>query len=595
MIFKNLDFYTGDELKINGLVDDYVKFVANNQLKNKARWSQLIDPFRTKEDSDDNFWRGEFYGKEMRGAALVYQYTKDEELYGVLVGAVNELLDTADEKGRIATYTEQAEFNGWDMWSRKYVLTGTLHFYRVCKDEALKKRIISSLSRHLDYIISKIGDGEGQKNITETSSWWGCVNSCTILEPTLDLYKITGEKRYLKFAEYIVSTGGSSDCNFIDLALENKLYPYQYPVVKAYETMSFFEGLLAYYEITGEEKYLTAVKNFVEGVAKTDITAIGCAGCTHELFDNSAARQTEFSEQIMQETCVTVTWARLSTRLFVDLNDAKYIDRVEKSAFNALYGSINVNCSPILNLFSKKYVKGMTFDSYSPLYMNSRGRGTGGYQEFRNGGSCGCCDAIGACGTALVPLVSAMKIDGGVVINLLFDGEVSVKDKRGSSATLLLESGYPTENGGKITVKCSDSVDLDIYLRRPSEVENFKLDVDSVSADGYQLVSKRFNDGDEITVEFDVSLRVERLNGKVAFFYGLLTLAADEADLTRDIEKPISVGDNPLYRLIKPQKGGFIEVEVQLDDGDTLLLKDYQSVGKNYGAKKNRITTWFNS
>ena len=35
--------------------------------------------------------------------------------------------------------------------------------------------------------------------------------------------------------------------------------PYEFPEVKAYETMSFFEGLLAYYEISGEKKYLEIV------------------------------------------------------------------------------------------------------------------------------------------------------------------------------------------------------------------------------------------------------------------------------------------------------------------------------------------------
>ena len=40
----------------------------------------------------------------------------------------------------------------------------------------------------------------------------------------------------------------------------------------------------------------------------------------------------------MQETCVTVTWMRLLTRLYLLSGEEKYIDRIERSGFNALYG-----------------------------------------------------------------------------------------------------------------------------------------------------------------------------------------------------------------------------------------------------------------
>ena len=224
------------------------------------------------------------------------------------------------------------------MWSRKYVLTGLLHYYDICKDEAFKKTIIEALKKHLDYIIDHIGREEGKIEITKTSSWRGCVNSCTILESTLALYKITKEERYMAFARYIISTGGCADCNLVELALKNELPPFQYPVTKAYEMMSFYEGLLAYYEITDEKRYFTAASNFIESVTSTDLTVIGCSGCTHELFDHSSIEQTEPHENIMQETFVAVTWMRLSARLYFLTGETKYLRRIEQSGFNDLYG-----------------------------------------------------------------------------------------------------------------------------------------------------------------------------------------------------------------------------------------------------------------
>lgn len=592
MKFTDIEMLFG-KLKIFGLMDDNADFVAESQLKNAARWEKLIEPFITREDSD-GFWRGEFFGKEMRGAALIYQYTKDEALYSVLTEAVKKLLATQDDYGRIATYSVEKEFNGWDMWCRKYVMTGLQHYYRICKDEKLKSDIISALCRHADYIISKVGDGEGRRKITETSSWWGCVNSCTILEPMLELFKETGEIRYKDFAEYIISMGGSSDCNFLELALENKLMPYQYPVVKAYETMSYFEGLLAYYEITGEKKYFTAVDNFIEAVAKSDLTIIGCSGCTHELFDNSSVKQTEYAENIMQETCVTVTWMRISLRMFMQTGDSKYVDRIEKSGLNALYGSLNKKHNAIYNLLDKKFVSGMTFDSYSPLYMNSRGRGTGGYMEFSRGGSCGCCEAIGACGVALMPLTAVMKAKEGVIVNYLADGEATLEDKNGQDFKLVFKSEYPSENNGRITVKTEGKTDIGLFIRLPEFAETI-INGKNFGRGGYADLSGVYADGDVIDVEYITEPKVQRLNGKVAFTFGAITLATDEEKFGRDISKIVDVDDKPAYKSINPQKDELLRVEITLRSGEKITLSDYQSCGKNWRNANNKVTVWFNA
>ena len=167
-----------------GLMSKAIRFVIENQMKDRVTWGKNTEVFTTREDSDEARWRGEFFGKQMRGAALVYTLTKDEELYDILTETVLSLLDRQDEYGRFSTYTVETEFNGWDMWCRKYVLVGMMYYHEICKDEALKERIINACCRHLDYVVAKIGDGEGQKSITATSEWWGCVNSCRELLPS---------------------------------------------------------------------------------------------------------------------------------------------------------------------------------------------------------------------------------------------------------------------------------------------------------------------------------------------------------------------------------------------------------------------------
>ena len=581
---------TGVKVETNGIMEKAVDFVLNNQFRKTTSWEKAVEVFSTREDSHDEFWRGEFFGKQMRGAALIYEYTKDEDLYKILTDAVIDLLSRQDELGRFSTYTVEKEFRGWDMWSRKYVLVGMIYYLKICKDESLKQTIISACKKHLDYIISKVGDGEGKIDITKTSCWWGCVNSCTILEPTIEIFKLTDEKRYFDFAEYIISKGGCSDCNLIDLALKNEIYPYQYPVTKAYEMMSFYEGLLAYYEVTGKTLYLDAVTRFLDAVEKSDLTIIGCSGCTHELFDNSSKMQTEYHENIMQETCVTVTWMRVNRRLFELTGEAKYMDRFEKSGYNALYGSLNTEMNKQMSMFTKEYVEAGAFDSYSPLYMNTRGRGLGGYCAFASGGYNGCCLAIGACGIALMPLSAVMQNDEKVYVNLLSGGVFSVKDKNGKFVDIEIKTNYPSSGNATITVLGESSLSLN--LRNPAWCEKMTVNGEEVCGE-YFTLSKDFSAGETLEVCMQMQLKAHVLNGKIAFTYGPLTLATDEHKNQRDIKTPLQL-NGEIKCQEKPTEGlELVHFDCEIGD-ESVVLTDYQSCGKKWLTDKPLMTVWFN-
>ena len=588
MVFDRKDFF-GNLIKCDGILDGAVKFVLENQLKNRELWQKFAEVFSTRDDTEFGRWRGEYFGKQMRGAVIVYEYLQDEELYEIMTETVKALLKNQDELGRFSTYHVEKEFHGWDVWCRKYVLVGMLYYMQICKSDELKSQILTACKRHLDYIISKVGDGEGKMPITQTSQWWGGVNSCTILEPTVEMYKQTKDEKYIDFAKYIISTGGCSDCNLIELALKDEIAPYQYPVTKAYEMMSFYEGLVAYYEVTGEKTYLDATVKFMDAVRKTDITVIGSSGCTHELFDNSAVMQTEPHENIMQETCVTVTWMRVLRRLYLLTKNAKYIDEFEISGYNALYGSLNVELNEQFNMEDGKYWQAMAFDSYSPLYMNVRGRGIGGFNKFINGGYYGCCTAIGACGVGIMPFTAVMQGKGEVYLNYYFNGETTVSDINGKPARLIIESDYPSCGKVKVKVESADEVDLTVNIRKPSWCDGMTVDGKAVSC-AYTAI--KVKGGEVIEIDIKATLKPLLLNGKVAFRYGALTLASDEHKAQRDIRKPIANLDSLKYTVLPREDGELLRVECDFA-GDKLILAEYQSCGKKWLSDKPLMTVWF--
>ncbi len=580
--------YLSDGADYKGLPNDAVKFTMEHQLLKTELWDAFVKVYGIEDDKNDDGWRGEYWGKTMRGACLTYMYDHDEKLYAVLENAVKGLLAKQREDGSFSTYGRDNLFWQWDIWCRKYVLTGMLHFYRICRDEGLKKDIISAMTAHAHALINGVGSEDGKKPITETSTFWGCVNSCSVLEPITDLYKITKDEKLLVFAEYIISTGGCKDGNLTELAYRNELKPYEYPEVKAYETISFFEGLLVYYEVTGKEYYFTAVKNFIESVNETDITAIGCAGCTHELFDHSYIRQTDYSEGIMQETCVTVTWMRMNARLYMFTGEEKYYSRFEKAALNALYGAVNIKHEKGLDLGSKLLCDPMPFDSYSPLYYNRRGRGIGGKKDFSFGGYYGCCACIASAGVGLVPLTAVMKTENGIVFSSYINGKV---DSDGFSADI--STDFPRSLNTEILIKTDGEFEL--KLRIPMYAKNVSVSVNGIcvnaaQADGYMTVKRAFTAGDTVELKGDFELRREELNGRTAYYYGPLTLAADEAKNNYFTERELKFTGN--FELCETENGEMIRLKMTTEDGEEIIFTDYASCGKNWNGKKNRITVW---
>ncbi len=458
-----------------GVADEAASFLVKEHLCNRALWAKFVDVFRTQPDSSNRGWKGEYWGKMMRGAVLVYQYTRDEELYLVLEESVRDMLTVIEEDGRVSSYLRESEFEGWDIWSRKYVILACEYFLEICRDSSLSGELVLFISRIADYILLHIG--EGKKDIRRASGAWFGLNSSSILEPMVRLYRLTGKKEYLDFSTYIVENGGALGIDVFSLAYSGRLYPYQYGVSKAYELTSCFEGLLEYYLVTGIEKYRIAVQNYAKAVLESEMSIIGSSGITHELFDHTRTRQTvryDYDE-VMQETCVTVTLMKFFSRMLENTGDSIYADTIEKSFYNAYLGALNTEgceCEqprkerPGVALKSVK----LPFDSYSPLTPGRRGRKVGGYQTLPDLSYYGCCACIGSAGVGVFLRDAVVVNENGVTINFYERGVVSF-EYDGVPVTIEIDTDYPRDGKIGLSICAEREVEFDLRLRKPSWVD----------------------------------------------------------------------------------------------------------------------------
>lgn len=127
------------QCQFEGLADNTIKFIEEVQLTDVSLWKRFVEQYRIKPDGNDKGWRGEYWGKMMRGASLVYAYTQNQQLYDILTDTVKEMITCSEEDGRISTYSRETEFRGWDVWCRKYVLLGMQYYLEICTDKQLRK------------------------------------------------------------------------------------------------------------------------------------------------------------------------------------------------------------------------------------------------------------------------------------------------------------------------------------------------------------------------------------------------------------------------------------------------------------------------
>lgn len=594
-------------LETEGVLSEAVRFIERNQILEVGQWKQFVEVFRRADDGKGvmwTSWRGEFWGKMMRGAAMTVAHTRDCQMYRVLEASVREILTVQDDLGRISGYDVDTEFTSWDMWERKYVMLGMMYFLEICQDAKLGEEIVSSLTRQADYILAHVGPNG--MDIRTTSAHWEGLNSCSILEPMVRLYRLTAEGRYLDFAEYIVSTGFALSENLIELAYEDVKAPHEYPVVKAYEMMSCFEGLLQYYCVTGIEKYKDAVLRFGQRILNGELSVIGCCGCTHELFDHTAVRQTQTDwKGVVQEHCVTVTWMKLAEALLELSGDVRYADSIENSFYNAYLGAFNTQRVPVRDKKRNELPQILPFDSYSPLTADRRGRKIGGYGVFPDGTFYGCCACIGAAGAGVIPQMALMRRDGGIVINYYEAGEMQTLTPSGNALRLSVDTKYPYEGEIGMTVSLPKRERFAIELRIPAWCEGATLSVNGTpqtATAGYTELLREWQDGDRIELMLPMKVRQilppeGAVNEEIfaAYRRGPIVLAADLR--VTDPEAVLAVrcdadGRVAAHRAECPEIPEHkICFAVETEGGDEARLIDYASAGKPWNDSA-RIAAW---
>ncbi|MCU0355741.1 MAG: glycoside hydrolase family 127 protein [Cytophagales bacterium] len=554
--------------------------------------ARLVEPFKTR--TEERCWQTEFWGKWFTSAVLAYRYQPTPQLKTVLDGAVSQLLATQTSDGYIGNYAEAKRFENWDIWGRKYSMLGLLAYHELTKD----KRSLKAARRVADHLIRELT--ERKALIAFKGNHRGMAAS-SVLEPIALLYARTNDKKYLAFAEEIVRQWELPDGpQLLSKALDNVDVAKRFPKPKnwwsyeqgqkAYEMMSCYEGLLELYRITGKPQYRTAVEKVWENIRDTEINITG-SGSSVECWFGGGKLQT-LPAKHYQETCVTVTWIKLSQQLLRLTGEAKYADAVENAFYNALLGSMKPD--------------GSTWAKYSPL------AGVRQAGEEQCGMGLNCCEASGPRGLFAWPLTVVMQEKSGLSINFFAEGTYRLQTPGKQTAEVIQQTDYPVS--GKVTIKIHlpKAEQMTIRVRIPAWSQQSDLSINGQPVNGlvagqYAEINRLWQSSDEITLALDMRGRVLRAGdnaGFVAVRRGPLVLARDSRFGYPDVDETISPATD---------KDGFLPLEVVAESNFWISLKapfavgsyregeagkpvpllfcDYASAGDAWN-EKNRFRVW---
>lgn len=591
MIFPR---FAPGELILSGYPGSLVRLVEEKEFLDESKYHLFASQFDLRSDASGS-WRGEYWGKFVRGACTCYRYLPSQKLYRCIENSVLEMVEIAKKNGTLSTYPPEKDLFGWDVWSRKYALLGMLSYYQISKSEAKKRKVLREVERQATLLTKQIGPKKSQKGILETSSIYGSLNSASILGLYCNLFSLTKKQRYLDFASYIVSTGLSYKENLFEKLEKTDEDPYQWETRKAYEMIACFQGVLRYGLITSDPHWIELTKEFVRRVERSEFTLIGGLGLDSEFFSHSKALQAQPTHQSGLETCVTVSFMSLLMDLLSLTGDASYAQMLETICFNALPGSVN-DQNQTMELAEGRIWHGDTydtpphesylFDSYTPLVNGRRATLIGGYQRMQDDRSYGCCAANGGYGLGLMGQFACMKREKGFDVN--FYSPFSLKTTH-NDKPIALQMKANLFQSGKVTLRViGNGTSFALRLLAPTwgkaRISINGEEVLPLEENGYFVLNRVWND-DQIKILFSRPVKIHACEDKIAFTKGPIVLAADSrlGDVTAPFTE--STAAKTVKNVVFPN-----QLTVEFPDGKKLV--DFADSGKNMDDPTERISVW---
>ncbi|BDI28706.1 hypothetical protein CCAX7_007570 [Capsulimonas corticalis] len=417
------------------------------------------------------------------------------------------MFDRAPE--RWATINTEGN-NHHELYSAGHFFQAAVAHYRATGSE----RLIAVAKRLADHIAVAIGPGEGQKHGVDAHP--------EVEMGLVELFRITGERRYLESARYQLDArrgmGRINGAEYPFLPIRE----YDRLVGHAVCAVYLMAGVADVYAETDEPALGALLERLWANMTQALMYITGGIG---PRWDNEAfGADYELPDRAYAETCATVGSIMWSARMLVQEQDAKYADLIELSLYNG-------------------FLSGISLDGQSYYYQNVLG--DDGTQRRQAWFGCACCPPNMARLFAQLPGYFYSVAPGCVFVNLYASGEAHLtlpadETQEAREVQLIQETNYPWDGRIQITVQSEGK--FSIALRLPAWARDVSLSINDEAlpnpvAGDYARLTGEWKIGDVIVLDLPMPVRqivahprATSLFGRVALMRGPLVYCFEQED-----------------------------------------------------------------
>ena len=508
----------------------------------KAEETHRLDAFDLENYHGERhiYWDSDV-AKILEGIAYALTLQKDEKLQNIFEEWIDKIIACQQEDGYLNSYFSgekpEARWTNLNSWHELYCAGHLMEAAVAAKDLPGGKKLLDAMCRYADYICDTFGPGEGQRR-----GWPGHEEIELAL---IKLYHATGNKRYLKQAQYFIDDRGSEPNVFLqenpgwgllvnvqaDRPVRQMTEAYGHAVRAVY----LYTGMADAAAETDDAQLLSVCEKIFENIRTRRMYVTGGIGSSFKGETFTGDYDLANGSLMYAESCAAMGLVQLASRLFNITGKKQYLDVLETALYNGVLSGISLSGD---EFFYTNYLEVdenlTTYNFGSPVRQ----------KWF----SCSCCP------TSFCRFLTQV----GRFIYSIGNQEIAVNIPAASSAAVVLEGqevrlriegNYPYD--GRIRIVIEKGGAFTLRLRVPAWCRAWKL---SCAGKTYAepVISRDWQAGD--CVAFDLEMPVDVVYshskitgnlGRAALRRGPVVYALEEVDQSVPVRELILRRDRP--------------------------------------------------
>ncbi len=462
--------------------------------------NKWLDFFRHRTDRGDRQYVYYGVGKVFDAGSLLAAYTGDPQVAARTQYIIDELVKSRDPDGYIGFWNVEPENRqdhiNWTLHEQEYINLAFVRNYRCTGNLAS----LDHAKIMADYILRTFP--------TPQNPCYDPGDICTagLPEGMLELYRVTGDRRYLDFAADVPHGNRHGEVQLASLRTWEQ--DFSRPPRHVYVMLARCFAQTELYRLTGEENLL-----HMSRFMRNELLKQGEGGMlvTGSCSDGEQFSYDQNGRGAIGESCVTAYVLRWIDSLLRLEGDMRYGDLLERTIYNALFAANSPD--------------GRWIRYFTPL--------TGDRQYDTRDSFC-CCGNYRRAMAELPQKVYYRTPEGGIALNL-FTASQKAFDVDGRTVVIRQETAYPNNGDVRLTFTTQDRrpAAFAFQFRTPRWCERMTVRVNDAApvtidpsrqALGCFVLDRTWQDGDVVRIAMPMTWRFVRgralQDGRVALLRG---------------------------------------------------------------------------